>query len=260
MGKRVQAYATAAVAFAPGTAEAYEWPLWHPSPATPTMVAVESLHWLLLAIMVAICVLVVGLMAYVALRFGAKRGHEPTRTSHNAAVEILWTVLPVLVLVVIAVPSFRTLYSMDRTSEADLTIKIIGNQWYWRYEYPDSGIGFDSIPVDPAALKPGQARLLEAEPSLVVPAGLRIRLLVTAQDVLHSWGIPAFGVKVDAVPGRTNESWFSVETPGTYYGQCYEICGQNHYFMPARVEVVTQDAFAAWLARARLQNGGTDGR
>lgn len=229
-----------------------EWQLWHQPAVTPSADRIEDLHLLLFWVMTAICALVIGLMIYVALRFREGRHPVPNRITHNTMVEVVWTVLPVLTLVLIAIPSFRTLYAVDRIADADLTIKATGYQWYWGYEYPDQDtLAFDSLPVADEDLEPGQPRLLQADNALVVPVGARVRLLTTAADVIHSFAVPAFGLKVDAVPGRTNESWFQATREGTFYGQCSELCGTNHYFMPIMVRVVPQAEFDTWLRAAQ---------
>lgn len=232
--------------------EAGRWLLWHPEPATPSAASIDNLHLLLFWIMVGICLVVVALLLYVAFRFREGRHSEPTRTTHNTAIEIVWTIVPALILVAIAIPSFRALYTVDRISEADLTIKATGYQWYWGYEYPDQdGLAFDSLPVADEDLEPGQPRLLQADNAVVVPVGVRVRLLTTAADVIHSFAMPSFGVKLDAVPGRINETWFQPTREGTFYGQCSELCGTNHYFMPIMIRVVPQAEFDQWLAAAR---------
>ncbi|MGQ9371630.1 cytochrome c oxidase subunit II [Azospirillum sp. A39] len=228
------------------------WELWHPPAVTPVMEMMEGFHSLLLWIMVAICALVVGLLAYVAIRFRASANPTPSRTSHNTVVEVAWTVLPVILLVVIAVPSFRLLYYSDRAADADMTIKAVGRQWYWEYSYPDQGdFTFTSIMIPEEDLQPGQKRLLEVDNRVVVPVNTTVRLLTTGGDVIHAWTIPAFGIKKDAVPGRINETWFRAEVEGVFYGQCSEICGNGHGYMPIAVEVVSREAFDAWVARAR---------
>ena len=203
------------------------------------------------------------LLAYVVWRFSESRNPTPSRTTHNTLLEVLWTALPVVILVVIAIPSVRLLYYSDVAPEADMTVKAIGHQWYWTYEYPDHGnFSFDSTMVDSAELKPGAPRLLEVDNRIVVPVGRTVRVQVTADDVIHAWAIPAFGVKVDAVPGRLNEVWFKAERTGVFYGQCSELCGVNHGFMPIRVDVVDESAFDAWVAEAKTRfaaEGGAGG-
>ncbi len=233
------------------------WQLGFQPAATPIMREITDLHDLLLVIITLITLLVLGLLVYVMWRFSAKRNPTPSRTSHNSLVEILWTVVPVLILVVIAVPSFALLYHGEVIPKADMTIKATGHQWYWEYTYPDhGGFSFDSNIIEAADLKPGQKRLLEVDNRIVVPVDKTVRVIVTAapDGVLHAWAVPAFGVKIDAVPGRLNETWFRAEREGSYYGQCSELCGVRHGFMPIRVDVVSEDAFQAWLVKARQEH------
>jgi cytochrome c oxidase subunit II len=227
--------------------------------ATPIMEQTHNFHNLLLVIITLISVFVLVLMLYTAWRFSAKRNPVPSKTTHNTAIEMLWTVIPVVILVVIAVPSFKLLYAQDVIPEADMTVKTIGHQWYWSYEYPDHGdFRFDSLMVADADLKPGQPRLLETDTEVVIPVNTTVRLIVTASDVIHAWAIPAFGVKIDAVPGRLNETWFRVLREGTFYGQCSELCGTNHAFMPIKVRVVSKEAFEKWVEEARQKYAAAD--
>ena len=203
---------------------------------------------------------VTGLLVYVMVRFRESRNPVPSKTAHNTTIEVLWTVLPVLILVGIAIPSFRLLYLQDRVENPEMTIKAIGRQWYWSYEYPDNGnFTFDAYMVKDADLKPGQMRLLEVDNAVVVPVDTNVRLYTTASDVLHAWTIPAFGIKVDAVTGRLNESWFRVTKPGTYYGQCSELCGVGHAFMPITVKAVSKEEFTQWVAEAQGKFSKADG-
>ncbi|MGF1464240.1 MAG: cytochrome c oxidase subunit II [Maricaulaceae bacterium] len=219
------------------------------SAATPVMEQIIWFHngWLMPLITV-ISVLVLALLAWVIFKFNKRSNPEPRSFSHNTTVEVLWTVVPVLILVVISVPSFRLLYLQDRIPEADLTVKAIGYQWYWGYEYPDLG-EFEIISVmldKDQAEAAGKPHKLAVDNALVVPAGKTVKVLVTAQDVIHNWAMPAFGIKMDAIPGRLNETWFRVDEPGTYYGQCSEICGANHAFMPIEVRVLPEDEYELW--------------
>jgi cytochrome c oxidase subunit 2 len=216
---------------------------------TPVAERVHGFHELLLVLITLITLFVLALLLYTLWRFSAKRNPVPSRTTHNTLLEMMWTVVPVVILVVIAVPSFKLLYFEDVVPKADMTVKAIGKQWYWTYEYPDHGkISFDSLIVPDDQIKPGQLRLLETDTSVVVPVDTTVRVVVTAEDVLHAWAMPAFGVKIDAVPGRLNETWFKATREGTYYGQCSELCGVNHGFMPIRVEVVSREKFNSWVA------------
>lgn len=211
-----------------------------------------DLHNLLLVVITLISLFVLALLIYVGVRFRASRNPNPSKTSHHTVIEILWTVIPVLILVGIAVPSFRLLYYMDRTNETDMVIKVTGNQWYWNYSYPDEGIAFDSYMVDEADLKPGQPRLLTVDNPMVVPEGTRIKLLITGNDVMHSFFVPSLAVQVYAFIGRTNEAWIDVPVGGqTYYGQCNQICGVNHAYMPIEVKALPKAEYAAWLANAK---------
>ena len=240
------------------------WQLGFQPAASPSMEAVRDFYDLLFVIIVAIAAFVLALLVYVMVRFNARRNPVPSKTSHNTFLEMAWTAIPIMILVVIAIPSFRLLYFQKTVSEAEMemTVKVIGYQWYWSYEYPDHGdIAFDSFIVEEEDLEPGQLRLLEVDNRLVVPVDTNIRLLVTAEDVLHSWAVPAFGIKIDAVPGRLNETWMRVEREGVYYGQCSELCGVRHGYMPVAVEAVSKDAFASWVERAKVEfarAGGPD--
>jgi cytochrome c oxidase subunit 2 len=234
------------------------WQVWHSPPVTPIAEQVDHLHRLMFILMFAITALVVVLLLYALFRFHASRHPVPSRRSHNTVIEIAWTILPVIVLVVIAIPSFRALYFRDRTENPDMTLKAIGNQWYWDYEYPDYGnFRFSSLPIAEADLQPGQPRLLAVDNPAVVPVGAKVRLQTTAGDVIHSWDVPEFGLKLDAIPGRLNETWFQAKYEGVYYGECSEICGANHYFMPIMVRVVSQPEFAAWVCEAQAKFGAT---
>jgi cytochrome c oxidase subunit 2 len=203
-------------------------------------------------------VFVLGLMLYAMVRFHHRRHPIPTRTSHNAVIEILWTVVPVLILVVIAIPSFKLMYYMDRAPDAEMTIKATGKQWYWTYEYPDQGgLSIDSNIIQDKDLKPGQPRLLEVDNPLIVPVNTTIRVQVAGvpDGVIHSWFVPSFGVQEYAMPGRLNEAWIRVEREGTYYGECNQICGINHAFMPIEVKALSRADFQKWIAAAKKNAG-----
>lgn len=225
----------------------HPWQMYYQAPATPVMEQLYDFHITLLVIEGLIVALVSILLIYVIVRFRASKNKTPSRTAHNTLLEIIWTAIPVLILVFIAFPSFKILYMMDVTPKADLTIKAIGNQWYWTYEYPDQNIRFDSNMIPEAQLKLGQLRLFEVDNRVVVPINTNIRVITTSSDVLHSWAVPAFGVKRDSVPGRLNETWFHVKKEGVYYGQCSELCGVRHGFMPIVVEAVSHDKFDQWI-------------
>lgn len=214
---------------------------------------------LLLPIMGIIVLIVLGLLGYVMIRFREGANPVPSKTSHNTLVEVIWTVVPVLILVVVAVPSFRLLANQYDPPKPDLTIKAIGHQWYWEYEYPDyGGFSFDSVMLtDAESAAQGSPRLLDVDNRIVVPAGATVKVLTTAADVIHSFAMPAFWLKMDAVPGRINETWFKVDRPGVYFGQCSELCGTKHGFMPIAIEVVPAAQFNAWVAKKEADNGGS---
>jgi cytochrome c oxidase subunit 2 len=193
------------------------------------------------------------------VRFNEKRHPQSSRTTHNTPIEIAWTVIPVLILVSIAIPSFRLLFAQYDFPKADLTLTATGNQWYWSYEYPDHGITFDSIIVQDADLKPGQPRLLTVDHEVVVPVNKNVIVHVKANDVIHDWAVPSFGIKLDAVPGRLQTTWFRAERTGWFYGQCSELCGRNHAFMPIAVHVVSEEEFNDWVAKTKASAARDDG-
>jgi cytochrome c oxidase subunit 2 len=231
---------------------------------SPVKESIASLNDLVTVIITVITIFVAALLAWVVYRYDARRNPTPSRVSHNTLLEVAWTVIPVLILVVIAIPSFRLVYFEDRTHDPDLTIKVTGHQWYWEFAYPDNGnIDFSSYIVPDDQLKPGQPRLLSVDNQLVVPAGKNIRVLTTSGDVIHSFFIPSLGVQRYAIPGRTIETWFKVDKPGDYYGECNQICGTNHSRMPISVHAVTPAEFTAWLAEAKTKfaaAGGPDSK
>jgi cytochrome c oxidase subunit 2 len=228
------------------------WGIGMQASASPVKDRIQGLHDMLLVIITLITVFVLALLSYVVLRFRAARNPTPSTTAHNTTLEVVWTVIPVLILVAIAVPSFRLLYYMDRAKEPDLTLKVTAFQWAWEYEYPDQdGLKFESYMVPDADLKPGQRRLLEVDNEVVVPAGKDIRVLVTSRDVIHSLFVPSLGVQKYGIPGRTLETWFRADRPGVYYGQCNQICGVNHAFMPIVIRAVPEAEFTAWVAEAK---------
>ena len=235
-------------------AEPKPWQLGFQPSATEVMDRLSAFHDLLLIIITLIAAFVLGLLVYVMWRFNNQRNPLPSRTSHNTVIEMLWTVVPVLILISIAIPSFKLMYYMDRVPNPEMTIKVTGHQWYWSYEYPDQGgLAFDSNIIPEDQLKAGQKRLLDVDNPLVVPADTIIRVTVTGTDVIHSWFVPSFGVQEYAIVGRLNESWMKIEHPGTYYGQCNQICGVNHAFMPIKVEAIPKDAFQRWLVDAKAK-------
>jgi len=236
--------------------EPQAWQMTFQPPATPVMENIEWLHNFLMMIMFGVVAFVTFLLTYVCIRFNAKANPVPNKFTHNVLVEVLWTFIPIILLVVIAIPSFKILNYAEETPKSDLTIKVVGYQWYWHYAYPDYGnFEFDSYMIPTKDLKPGQRRLLEVDNRVVIPAGKVVRFLTTGADVIHSFAVPSFGIKVDAVPGRTNETWVQVEKPGVYYGQCSELCGVNHGFMPIAIEVVTPEEFEIWVEGAKKKFG-----
>lgn len=252
----VMAVMAATVVFAQTTTGAPEpWQMGLQAAGSPVKAAMDSFHNLLLVIITAITIFVFILLAYVIIRFNAKANPTPSNFSHNTLVEVVWTVVPVIILIVIAVPSFRLLYLADRVENAELTLKVTGRQWYWDYEYPDQGLSFSSIMIPDAEIKPGQRRLLEVDNRIVLPVDTNVRIHTTAGDVLHSWAVPALGVKLDAVPGRLNETWVKITKPGVYFGQCSELCGINHAFMPIAIEAVAKAEFEGWTRQKKAELG-----
>ena len=234
--------------------EPVDWQLGFQKSASKTMDDIVWFHdYMLLPVITAITVFVLFLIAYACIRFRASRNPEASTTSHNTVIEVIWTLVPCLILIVLAVPSFKVLYSQDEIPKADVTIKAIGYQWYWGYEYPDENIIFDSYMIEEKDLKEGQPRLLAVDNEVYVPVNKVVKVMITANDVLHAWALPSFGVKRDAVPGRINETWFKAEKVGTYYGQCSELCGIKHSFMPIAVKVVSEDEYQEWLSEARVK-------
>jgi cytochrome c oxidase subunit II len=243
--------ATCGIAFA-AEGQPTPWQLGLQDAATPVMENIVEFHDLLLWIITAIAAFVLVLLLVVMVRFNARANPTPSRTTHNTLLEVLWTVIPVCILVVIAIPSFRLLFYQLNTPPADLTVKATGKQWFWTYTYPDNGnLEFDSLMLQDKERKADQPRLLSVDNELVVPVNKTVRVLVTGADVIHSFAVPSFGIKIDAVPGRLNEPWFKAEREGMYYGQCSELCGKDHAFMPIAVRVVNDQAFTAWLAEAK---------
>lgn len=245
-GLAVLTAAGAAMAQSSGTAE--PWQLGLQDPVGPVAERGQDFWHLLLWIITGISVFVMALLGYVIYRFRASVNPEPSKTSHNTLVEIVWTIVPVIILLVIFVPSMRFLYFQDTAQDADLTLRAIGHQWYWSYEYPEQGFEYTSLMVEEEDLEKGEKRLLETDTDVVVPVGATVRLQTTSTDVIHSWAVPAFFVKLDAVPGRLNETWFKATETGTFYGQCSELCGIRHGFMPIEVRVVSQEEYKEWVA------------
>ena len=229
-----------------------DWQLGFQKSASKSMSDIVLFHdYMLLPIITAITVFVLFLVIYACIRFRATKNKIASQTSHNTTIEIVWTLVPCLILIIMAVPSFKVLYSQDKVPPADVTVKAIGYQWYWGYEYPDENIIFDSYMIEDKDLKANQPRLLSVDNEVVVPVNKNIKVLITANDVLHAWALPSFGVKRDAVPGRINETWFKADRTGTFYGQCSELCGIKHAFMPITVRVVTDEEYKKWLLEAK---------
>ena len=248
------ALALAAPAFAQELGLPRPWQIGFQAAAGPIKREIIDLHNLVLVIITLITLFVGGLLVWVMVRYNAQRNPVPSRTSHNTIVEIAWTVIPVLILIVIAIPSFRLVYYQDRTLDADLTVKVTGHQWYWEYTYPDKGnIDFSSYIIPDNQLQPGQHRMLDVDNQLVVPAGKNIRVLTTSSDVIHSFFVPSLGVQRYAIPGRTIETWFKADQPGVYYGECNQVCGQNHSRMPIVVRALSEPDFEAWLEQAKTK-------
>jgi len=240
---------------APGAmaAQPEPWGLGLQEAASPIMEQMVSFHNLLLVIIIAITIFVAALLVWAMIRYNRRANPEPAKFHHNTTLEVLWTVVPILILVVIAIPSFRLLYAQHSYPKPDVTIKATGYQWYWQYEYPEAGFSFGSFMVEDADLKPDQPRLLAVDADVVVPVDKTVQVLVTAADVMHNWTVPAFGSKIDAIPGRVNRTWFKATETGTFYGQCSELCGTRHAFMPIAVRVVTQEEYDAWLEQAKQE-------
>jgi len=254
IGRRLLGLAVAGLALVASGA-AFAEQLGQPAPwefrlqesASPVMDSIASFHDYLSVLITLITLFVLGLLAFVVVKFNAKANPVPSKTTHNTLIEVAWTLIPVLILVSIAVPSFRLLFEELDIPKADLTVKATGKQWYWSYAYPDNGkFEFDSLLVQDK-----QPRLLGVDNELVVPVNKVVRVQVTGADVIHSFAVPAFGIKIDAIPGRLNETWFKATRTGMFYGQCSELCGRDHAFMPIAVHVVSDQEFAAWVETAK---------
>ena len=250
-------FAATSSAWAQATSDGMETPAfpvpWQMNLQLPVTPVAEDMVWFhnyLLFWCYLISGFILVLLLWVIVKYNSKANPVPSKNAHNTLLEIIWTAAPVLVLVAIAIPSYRLLFYMDRIEDPEVTVKIIGSQWYWTYEFPDDEIEFDSLPLadDEIDYAAGQHRLLEVDTPLVLPINTDIRLLFTATDVIHAWTIPAFGVKLDNVPGRINETWTRIRRAGKYYGQCSELCGINHSYMPIVVHAVSKEEFEAWRA------------
>ena len=234
-----------------GLGQPSPWELGLQQSASPVMDDIVWFHNYLLWLIAAIALFVLVLLATVTVKFNARANPVPSRTTHNTAIEIIWTVVPVLILVTVAVPSFRLLFYQLKVPPAEVTVKATGKQWFWSYSYPDSKFEFDSLMLQDKDRKAGQPRLLAVDNEMVVPVNKVVRVQGIGADVIHSFSVPSFGIKIDAIPGRLNETWFKAEREGMYYGQCSQLCGRDHAFMPIAVRVVSQQEYTAWLEQAK---------
>ena len=243
----------ATAAIAAGTGQPEPWQIAMQNPVTDLARGAHRFHTWLVWIITAISLFVLALLVAIIVKFNEQTNPSPSRTTHNTMLEVAWTIVPVLILVAIAIPSFRLLRAQLIIPKADVVLKAVGHAWYWEYEYPadQGGFKFDSNMLETKDLKPGQPKLLAVDNEVVVPVGKVVRVQTTAADVLHSWAVPSFGFKLDAIPGRLNEMWFQAQREGIYYGQCSELCGNGHPYMPIAVRVVSEDAYRAWLDEAK---------
>lgn len=230
----------------------HNWQMGFQEASSPIMDGLHDMHSLLLYIITGIAIVVFLLLGYIFYRFRQSKNPVPSSFTHNTTLEIIWTTIPIIILVIIGIPSIRLLQKMETPPNAEMTVKAVGHQWYWSYEYPDSKnegkhFEFDSYMIEDKDLMPGQLRLLDVDNPMVVPVNTVVRVLITAVDVLHSFAVPSLGIKRDAVPGRVNETWFSIKKPGMYYGQCSELCGSKHGFMPIAVKAVSKEEYQQWL-------------
>ncbi len=250
--------ASAGSAFA-GLGQPTPWEIGLQDSASPIMDDVTGFNTFLTWVTSAIAVFVLVLLAIIIVRFNARSNPTPSRTTHNTPLEIIWTIVPVIILVLIAVPSFRLLFLQLDVPKPDLTVKATGKQWFWSYTYPDNGnFEFNSMLVAEKDLKANQPRLLTVDNEMVVPANKVVHVLVTGADVIHSFTVPSFGIRIDAVPGRINETWFKATKEGMFYGQCSELCGKDHSFMPIAVRVVSDDDFTKWVGEAKQKYAGDE--
>jgi cytochrome c oxidase subunit II len=235
------------------------WQLGLQQAATPVMENIVWFHDFLLYLITAISLFVLVLLVIVVIKFNARANPVPTKTTHNTLLEVAWTLIPVIILASIAVPSFKLLFLQTTIPQADVTVKATGKQWYWTYTYPDSKFEFDSLMLQDKDRKPDQPRLLAVDNEMVVPVNKVVRVQVIGADVIHAFAVPSFGIKIDAVPGRLNETWFKATREGMYYGQCSELCGKDHAFMPIAVRVVNDKEYAAWVEQSKKKYAVNDG-
>jgi cytochrome c oxidase subunit 2 len=254
----VAALAGGGIALA-GLGQPSPWQLGLQQSAAPTMDDIVWFHNLLLYIIIAITLFVLALLLIVIVKFNARSNPVPSKTTHNTLLEVLWTIIPVVILVVIAIPSFRILFVQLNLPPADVTVKATGKQWYWSYSYPDAKFEFDSLMLKENERKPDQPRLLAVDNEMVVPVNKVVRVQVIGADVIHAFAVPSFGIKIDAIPGRLNETWFKATREGVFYGQCSELCGKDHAFMPIAVRVVSEQAYTAWVAEAKKKFARDEG-
>jgi cytochrome c oxidase subunit 2 len=252
------ATASAGAAWA-GLGQPSPWQMDFQESASPVMTQIASFHFFLLWVIAAISAFVLGLLVIIIVRFNARANPVPSRTTHNTPIEIIWTIVPVIILAVIAVPSFRLLFVELAVPHPDLTVKATGKQWFWTYSYPDNGnFEFSSLMIPEKDLKPGQPRLLAVDNEMVAPVNKVVHVLVTGADVIHSFAVPSFGIRIDAIPGRINDTWFKATTEGVFYGQCSELCGKDHSFMPIAIRVVSESDFNEWLDDAKKKYATDD--
>lgn len=254
----VEAMAAAMMLFISASAAmaetAFNWQLGFQPAASQVMEQINGFHNMLVILITAIALFVLCLLLYIMVRFNSRANPTPSTTTHNTALEVVWTVIPIVILVVMAVPSFRLLYAADVVPESEMTLKLTGNQWYWNVEYPDHGpITYDITMLEDADRPADAPRLLAVDNDIVVPVDTVIRVQTTSVDVIHAFAMPVMGVKIDAVPGHLNETWFKATREGTFYGQCSELCGSRHAFMPTALKVVSKEAFAAWIEEAKVK-------
>lgn len=229
----------------------YDWQLGFQDPATPVMMEIVKMHDYIMLCLCIVLFIVFGALFYVCVKYHHTNNPNPSRNCHNTLIEIVWTVIPMIIVLVISFDTVGLINFMSKAPKVDMTVKVTGRQWYWSYEYPDhKNISFDSYMLkDKNISKAGyNLRLLEVDNQVVIPVNTYVKFLITSSDVIHSFAVPAFGLKVDAVPGRVNEGWVYIEKPGIYYGQCSELCGADHGFMPIKIEVVSKEEFEKWIA------------